>query len=74
MVRSVAIEVLVYAALVIIYALIAFRFLADPLKQFFDGNLFVYAVIALLLIAGQGVLLERLTSFLLDRMRLERFE
>ena len=73
-IRFAAIEVAIYAALVVAYAAIAFRFLVDPLTELFHNNLTSYAVLALLLIVGQGTLLEALTSFLLDRLRLERFE
>ncbi|MBN1314183.1 MAG: hypothetical protein JXA42_01905 [Anaerolineales bacterium] len=73
-VQYVAFEVIIYAILVVAYAAIAFHFLVDPLENFFKNNLKLYAIISLLLIVGQGTLLEAITSFLLDRLRLERFE
>lgn len=73
-IRYVAVELIIYAILVVAYAAIAFHFLVDPLEHFFRTNLTVYAFIAILLIIGQGTLLEMITSFLLDRLRLERFE
>jgi hypothetical protein len=72
--QTVAIELLIYAVLVTLYAVIAFQFLGKPLAELFGRNLVLYAVAALILIIAQGVLLEQLTSFLLDRLRLERFE
>ncbi len=73
-VRFVAIELLIYAGLVVTYAAVAFHFLGTQLDTLFKKNLTLYAIIALVLIVGQGVLLEQLTSFLLNRLRLERFE
>jgi len=73
-IRYVALELLIYAALVVAYAAVAFRLLVTPLETFFRSNLILYAVIALLLMVGQGTLLEALTSFLMDRLRFERFE
>jgi hypothetical protein len=60
--------------LVVAYAMVAFRFLVDRLNDWFHSNPTLYAVLALLLVVGQGILLEQLTSFLLNRLRLERFE
>lgn len=72
--RQAAIELLIYAILVTAYAAMAFHFLVDPLKGFYQENLVIYAILAILLIVGQGTLLDALTSFLLDRLRLERFD
>lgn len=72
--RNLLVELIVYGTLVTIYALGILRFLADPLKDLYNENLTMYAWVALLLIVGQGVLLEEVTSFLLDRLRLVRFE
>lgn len=69
-----ALELVIYAVLVVGYAAIAFRVLVDPLDRFFRNDLPLYAIIALLLIIGQGSVLEALTSFLMSRIRLERFE
>ena len=74
LVRNFAIEVLVYAALLVIYFLLVLRFLAEPLATLFGENLVVYAFAALGLIVAQGALLEFVTSFLLDRLGLERIE
>lgn len=73
-VRQVAVELLIYAALVVAYAAVAFHLLTTPLETSFKSNPVLYAVIALVLIVGQGTLLEALTSFLLNRLRLERFD
>ena len=74
MTRSMVVEALIYSILVVVYAVFAFRLLGSFLDRLFYENLPLYAAVALLLILGQGVLLEQLSSFLLDRLRLERFE
>lgn len=72
--RNFLIELVIYGGLVTLYYLLALRLLASPLKALFDRNLPLYAVISLALIVAQGVLLEHLTSYLLDRLGLDRFE
>ncbi len=72
--RSVAVQLLIYVTLVTTYSIIAFRFLKTPLATMFENNLFLYAIAAVVLVMAQGTLLEQLTSFLLDRLRLERFD
>ena len=72
--RNFAIELVIYGALVVGYFLIALRFLEEYLTDLFNNNLTGYAIVALLLIVLQGVLLDWLTSFLLDQIKLERFD
>jgi hypothetical protein len=50
------------------------RFLKEPLADLYHNDITLYAVLCLLLIVGQGVFLEGVTSFLVDRLRLLRFE
>ena len=50
------------------------RTFGEPLSQLFDSNLGVYALVSLALIVAQGVLLDAITSFLLDRLQLGRLE
>ena len=73
-VRFALIELLLYAVLVVLYAFIILRFLPAPLLALFEGNPYLYAFVSLFLIVAQGNVLEALTAFLLDRLRLERFE
>jgi len=73
-IRYAVLELLIYVVLVMGFAAASYRFLVKPLDTFFRSNLTLYAVIALLLMVGQGMLLEALTAFLLDRLRLERFD
>jgi hypothetical protein len=73
-VRNLIVELIVYGMLVTIYALTVLQFLKRPLADLYQNNMTLYAWIALFLIVGQGVLLEEVTSFLLDRLRLTRFD
>ncbi len=72
--RNFIIELVIYGGLVTLYFLLALRLLSTPLKVLFDEYLPFYAVVSLILIVTQGVLLENITTFLLDRLGLQRFE
>jgi len=72
--RNFAIELVVYGVLVVGYFLVALRFLEEYLTDLFNNNLAAYAAVALFLIVMQGVLLDWLTSFLLDQIKLDRFD
>jgi hypothetical protein len=74
LIRNFVIELVVYGTLVVGYFLIALRYLNDFLTNLFQSNLVVYALLALFLIVAQGVLLDGLTSFLLNRIKLESLE
>jgi hypothetical protein len=68
--RSVAVvsfrlELGVYAVLVTAYFFLVLHFLGGALRNLFETNKTTYAVVALALIIGQGVLLEVLTTALL---------
>jgi len=69
-----AIELVIYGVLVTLYYLLALRFLASPLKFLFEEYIVLYAIAALILIVAQGVLLENVTHFLLNRIGLDRFQ
>jgi hypothetical protein len=58
-------EFFVYALLIAAYYLLVLHFLGDSLKQLYHDNRRLYAVLALALIVGQGLLLEALTRLLL---------
>jgi hypothetical protein len=68
------IELAVYGVLIVIYFLIVLKLLRVPLSQLYHNNLIIYAFLGLGLIIAQGVLLEWVTSFLLNRLKLERLE
>lgn len=72
--RKFIIELILYAMLVVIYFLLVLRYLGDWLTSFFSEKPVIYAVIALVLIVAQGFTLEAITSFLIERLNLERFE
>ena len=67
--RSFLIELLVYAALVIVYVFFVIALLGGWLHGLYDHQKIRYAFVALLLIVGQGVVLEMVTSFLLRLVR-----
>ncbi len=56
--KAFAIEVPIYAALLVAYFLLVLSFLSNWLKNLFDQNKLVYALVALALIVGQGGFLE----------------
>lgn len=74
LIRNFAIEVLVYAVLVLGYFMLVLRFLGEPLARLFSSNLLVYAIVALLLIVIQGVVLEAVTSFIMSLLGLDEVE
>ena len=74
LIRNFAIEVVVYAALVLGYFLLVLRFLGQPLERLFSSNLVVYALVALVLIVVQGVVLEAVTSFIMGLLGLDKLE
>ena len=74
LVINLIIEFIIYGGLVTLYFLVILRYLNEPIKNIFDNNLPVYAIVSLILIVLQGVLLERLTFYVLDWVGLKRFE
>jgi len=74
LVLNLIIEFIIYGGLVTLYFLVILRYLNEPIKNLFDNNLTVYAIVSLVLIGLQGVLLERLTFYILDWIGLKRFE
>ena len=62
---SFLLELVVYAGLVTGYFFLVLHFLGGALRILYETNKTTYAVVALALIVGQGVLLEVLTSALL---------
>ena len=73
-VRNFLIELFLYGFLVVVYFLLALRYLNHILTELFQSNLVGYAFLALFLIVVQGVLLDSLTSYLLKKLKLERLE
>ena len=71
-IREILIEVLLYGAFVTFYAVVVLRWLDERLTVLFHRDLLTYAVLCLILIVAQGVLLDVITSFLLERLGLGR--
>ncbi len=74
LIRNFAIEMLVYAVLVVAYFFLVLRLLAEPLETLFSSSLPLYAFVALLLIVAQAVLLEAVTSQFVRWLGLELIE
>ena len=74
LIRNFVIEMVIYGLLVLGYFFLVLRLLGDPLKDLFDQNILLYALVALGLIVAQSVLLEMVTSFLMNQLKLERLE
>ncbi|MFN2103743.1 MAG: hypothetical protein ACK2U5_20760 [Candidatus Promineifilaceae bacterium] len=70
--RSFLIEMIIYSLMVALYLWLVITYLAGLLVELFDNNLTAYAIVALLFIFAQSVLLDSLTSFIMDRLGLER--
>ncbi len=68
--RSLALELLIYGPLVTLYFFIVLRTANDWLTNLFTASSTGYAITAVLLIVGQGAMLEILTSWLLRRFGL----
>jgi hypothetical protein len=68
-VRAFAIELVIYALLVTAYFFLVLHFMGQWLYQLEIHHRYLYAGLAILLIVGQAVLLERLTTFLIRLIR-----
>ena len=67
--RAFLIELVVYAALVVAYFFLVLHFLAGRLHQIESQHRYTYAAVCILLIIGQAILLQYLTTFLLRFIR-----
>jgi hypothetical protein len=72
--RAFLIELAIYAVLVVAYFFLVLHFLGDWLFQLETHHRYTYAGVAILLIIGQAVVLESLTTFLLRLLRGGRSE
>lgn len=73
-VRNFLIELIVYGALVVAYFILVLQSLGSWLTTLYYNNLVVYSIVALVLIVVQAVILEKVTTFLIERLGLERLE
>ena len=67
--RAFLIELVVYAALVVTYFFFVLHFLGEWLHWLEASHRYTYASVAILLIIGQAVVLESITTFLLRLIR-----
>jgi hypothetical protein len=68
-VRAFVIELAIYAVLVITYFFLVLNLLGQWLYELEIHRRYTYAALAILLIIGQAVLLERVTTFLIRLIR-----
>ena len=67
--RAFLIELVIYAVLVVGYFFLVLHFLGESLYQLEIHHQYTYGVVAILLIIGQAVVLESVTTFLLRKLR-----
>jgi uncharacterized membrane protein len=67
--RAFAIELAIYGVLVVAYFFLVLHFLGGWLYQLESQRRYVYASVAILLMIGQAVLLQIVTTFLLRFIR-----
>ena len=67
--RAFAIELAIYALLVVAYFFLVLHLLGDCLYDLESQHRYIYAGVAILLIIGQAVLLENVTTFLIRMIR-----
>jgi hypothetical protein len=67
--RAFAIELAIYAFLVVAYFFLVLHFLGGWLYQLESQHRYIYASVAILLMIGQAVVLQNVTTFLLRFIR-----
>ena len=67
--RAFLVELAIYAVLVVCYFFLVLHFLGEWLHQLEVRHRYTYAGVAILLIIGQAVALEGVTTFLLRMLR-----
>jgi hypothetical protein len=67
--RAFLVELAIYAVLVVCYFFLVLHFLGEWLHQLETGHRYTYAGVAILLIIGQAVVLEGVTTFLFRMLR-----
>lgn len=72
--RRFIVELAIYGGMLVTYFLLVLRLLGKSLARLFRGNLLLYAVVSLGLIIVQGVVLEMITSLLVEQLRLEQLK
>jgi hypothetical protein len=72
LVRNIVIALIGYGLLVVAYAVFVAPLLEEPLDHLFDNTLTAYAFIGLVLVVVQGLILDGITSFLINQLHLDR--
>jgi hypothetical protein len=67
--RAFLIELAIYAVLVVVYFFLVLHFLGGWLHQLETQHRYTYATVAIVLIIGQAILLQYVTTFLLRLIR-----
>ena len=67
--RALLIELVIYTVLVVAYFFLVLHFLGPSLLRLEVQHRYGYAFLAIVLIIGQAILLEALTTFLLRLLR-----
>jgi hypothetical protein len=67
--RAFAIELVIYAPLVVVYFFLVLHFLGGWLYQLESQHRYTYASVAILLMIGQAVVLQNVTTLLLRFIR-----
>ena len=67
--QAFGLELILYAVLVIGYFFLVLRYLSGWLQELHLHHVKIYALVAILLIVGQAVLLESITTWLLRFLR-----
>ena len=67
--RAFLIELAIYSVLIVGYFFLVLHFLGDSLRQIAQNHRYSYAGLAILLMIGQAVLLQNVTTFLLRLIR-----
>jgi hypothetical protein len=67
--RAFLIELIIYSVLVVGYFFLVLHFLGEGLQRIAQNHRYAYAAVAILLMIGQAVLLQYVTTFLLRVIR-----
>jgi hypothetical protein len=67
--RAFLIELVIYSVLVVGYFFLVLHFLGEGLQRIAQNHRYTYAALAILLMIGQAVLLQYVTTFLLRLIR-----
>lgn len=66
------IQMVIYAILVTIYLYLVWHYLGDWLLELYQENLPLYAVVCLVFIVVQAVVLDTFTTFIMNRLGLNK--